>query len=185
MNVLTAVLAAGGESGEEMPSVLAVPLDEFIIGIIAFLIVFGGLAKFALPKIKATLEERANLIEGGLERAGAAEAEAAALLEQYRAQLAGAREEASAIRTQAQSDRNAIIEEARNEARIAAASVTAAAEAAMAAERAQAVSSLTKQVGEMAITLADKIVGQTLSDDARVRATVDSFIADLEKQAAR
>ena len=64
MNVLTAVLAAGGESGEEMPSVLAVPLDEFIIGIIAFLIVFGGLAKFALPKIKATLDERANLIEG-------------------------------------------------------------------------------------------------------------------------
>ena len=185
MNELTAVLAAGGESGEEMPSVLAVPLDEFIIGIIAFLIVFGGLAKFALPKIKATLDERANLIEGGLERAGAAEAEAAALLEQYRAQLAGAREEASAIRTQAQADRNAIIEEARNEARVAAASVTAAAEAAMAAERAQAVSALTKQVGEMAITLADKIVGQTLSDDARVRATVDSFIADLEKQAAR
>lgn len=185
MNVLTAVLAAGGETNEPMPSVLAVPLDEFIIGIIAFLIVFGGLAKFALPKIKATLEERANLIEGGLERAGAAEAEAAALLEQYRAQLAGAREEASSIRTQAQADRNAIIEEARNEARVAAASVTAAAEAAMAAERAQAVSALTKQVGEMAITLADKIVGQTLSDDARVRATVDSFIADLEKQAAR
>ena len=185
MNVLTAVLAAGGESGEEMPSVLAVPLDEFIIGIIAFLIVFGGLAKFVLPKIKATLDEGANLNEGGIERAGAAEAEAAALLEQYRAQLAGAREEASAIRTQAQADRNAIIEEARNEARVAAASVTAAAEAAMAAERAQAVSALTKQVGEMAITLADKIVGQTLSDDARVRATVDSFIADLEKQAAR
>ena len=29
-----AVLAAGGEGGEEMPSVLAVPVDELIIGII-------------------------------------------------------------------------------------------------------------------------------------------------------
>jgi hypothetical protein len=28
--------------------------------------------------------------------------------------------------------------------------------------------------------LADKIVGETLADDARVRATVDAFIADLE-----
>ncbi|MGB4325096.1 MAG: F0F1 ATP synthase subunit B [Candidatus Nanopelagicales bacterium] len=179
MNVLTAVLAAG-EAGEEMPSVLAVPVDEFIIGLIAFLIVFGGLAKFALPKIKETLDERANLIEGGLERASIAEAEAAEVLGQYKTQLAGAREEASGIRTQAQADRAAIIEEARNEARTAAASVTAAAEASMAAERAQAVSALTKQVGELAITLADKIVGETLADDARVRATVDAFIADLE-----
>jgi F-type H+-transporting ATPase subunit b len=98
--------------------------------------------------------------------------------------LAGAREEASAIRTQAQADRSAIIEEARNEARTAAAGVTAAAEAAMAAERAQAVSALTKQVGELAVSLADKIVGESLTDDSRVRATVDSFIADLEGQAA-
>lgn len=185
MSVLTSLLAAAGEGGEEMPSVLAVPLDEFIIGLIAFLIVFGGLAKFALPKIKETLDERANLIEGGLERAGAAEAEAAALLLEYKAQLAGAREEASVIRTQAQADRSAIIEEARDEARSAAASVTAAAEASMAAERAQAISSLTKQVGELAIALADKIVGQSLAEDARVRATVDSFIADLEGQATR
>ena len=35
---------------EEMPSVLAVPLDELVIGLIAFLIVFGGLAKFVLAK---------------------------------------------------------------------------------------------------------------------------------------
>lgn len=185
MNVLTSLLAAGGESGEEMPSVLAVPLDEFIVGLIAFIIVFGTLAKFVLPKIKATLDERADLIEGGLARAGEAEAEAAALLDEYRAQLAGAREEASAIRTQAQADRSAIIEEARNEARSAAASVTAAAEASMSAERAQAISSLTKQVGELAITLADKIVGEALADDARVQATVNAFIADLEGQAAR
>ena len=38
---------------------------------------------------------------------------------------------------------------------------------------------------ELAITLADKIVGEALADDARVQATVNSFIADLEGQAAR
>jgi F-type H+-transporting ATPase subunit b len=163
INALTAVqtvLAVGAESAEEPPSVLAVPIDELIIGIIAFLIVFGGLAKFALP----------------------AEAEANDLAEQYRAQLAAAREEAAAIRTQAQSDRTAIIDEARGEARSAAAVVTAAGEAQLAAERSQATSQLTRQVGELAVTLAGKVVGQSLTDDARIRQTVDDFLNDLERQ---
>jgi len=166
-----------------MPSVLAVPIDELIIGIIAFLIVFGGLAKFALPSIKKTLEERTNAIEGGIERAAKAEAEANALAEQYKAQLASAREEASAIRTQAQSDRTAIIDEARTEARTAAQQVTAQAEAQLAADRSQAQSQLTRQVGEMAVALAGKVVGTSLEDDARVRQTVEDFISDLERQA--
>ena len=188
INVIAAaqasVLAAGGEGAEEMPSVLAVPIDELIIGIIAFLIVFGGLAKFALPNIKKTLAERADAIEGGIERAAKAEAEANALAEQYREQMAAAREEASSIRTQAQSDRAAIIEEARAEARAAAQTVTAQAEAQLAADRSQATAALTHQIGELAVTLAGKVVGQSLSDDARVRQTVEEFISDLERQAS-
>ena len=181
MSVLAAVQAAG----EEMPRVLDVPIDEFIIGIIAFLIVFGALSKFALPKIKATLEERANIIEGGIQRSQAAEEEAQRLLEEYRSQLAQAREEAAGIRTQAQADRTAIIDEARNEARQAAAAVTAAAEASLAADRAQAMSTLTRQIGEISVALAGKVVGEALTDDARVRATVDAFLDDLERQVAR
>jgi F-type H+-transporting ATPase subunit b len=177
------VVQAAAEGGEEMPSVLAVPIDELIIGIIAFLIVFGGLAKFALPKIKATLDERADAIEGGIERAAKAEAEAKELAEQYRSQMAAAREEASTIRTQAQADRSAIIEEARTEARAAAATVTAQQEAQIAAERSQATAQLTRQIGELSIALASKVVGQSLTDDQRVRQTVEDFIADLERQA--
>lgn len=182
--VHTAVAAAGGEGGEEMPSVLAVPIDELIIGFIAFFLVFGGLAKLALPKIKETIDKRADLIEGGLQRAEASQAEAQALLDEYKAQLAQAREEASSIRTQAQADRTAIIEEARNEARLAAQQVTASAEAQIAADRAQATSQLTRQIGELSVALAGKVVGQSLSDDARVKATVDAFLAELESKAA-
>ena len=187
INVIAAVSAAVATSGgeaEEMPSVLAVPIDELIIGIIAFLVVFGALAKLALPNIKKTLEERSNAIEGGIERASVAEAEAQKVLEEYRAQLAQAREEASAIRTEAQADRARMIDEAKNEARAAAAQVTTAAEAQMAADRAQAMSQLTRQVGELAVTLAGKVVGESLTEDARVRSTVDAFLDDLERQAS-
>lgn len=175
-------ITAAGEN-EPMPSVLAVPIDELIVGIFAFLVVFGVLAKVALPKIKAALEARTDAIEGGIARAQAAQDEAEKARDEYRAALAQAREEAAAIRAQAQSDRASIVEEARTEARAAAAAVTAQAEAALAAERAQASAQLTRQVGEVAITLATKIVGQSLSDDARVRATVDEFLDTLESQA--
>lgn len=186
INVITAAGAAilAEEGGAPAPSVLAVPIDELIIGIIAFLIVFGGLAKFALPSIKRVLDERADAIEGGIARAELAEKEANRLAEEYKAQLAAAREEASSIRTQAQSDRTAIIEEARSEARAAAAQVTAQAEAQLAAERTSATSALTRQIGELAVDLAGKVVGQALTNDATVRQTVDEFIADLERQAA-
>ncbi|MDP4676462.1 MAG: F0F1 ATP synthase subunit B [Actinomycetes bacterium] len=176
------LLIAAGEN-EPMPSVLAVPIDELIVGIFGFLVVFGVLAKVALPRIKAALEERTNAIEGGIERAEAAQADAEKARDEYRAALAQAREEAAAIRTQAQSDRTAIVDEARTEARAAAATVTAAAEAQLAAERAQATAALTRQVGDMALTLATKIVGQGLADDARVRATVDDFLDSLEQSA--
>lgn len=184
-NIFATVAVLAATEGEEMPSVLAVPIDELIIGLIAFFVVFGVLAKLALPAIKKMLDERTDTIEGGILRAEEAQSQAQSVLEEYREQLSSAREEASAIRTQAQADRTAIIEEARNEARTAAAAVTANAEAQIAAERAQATASLTRQVGELAVGLAGKVVGTSLSEDARVRQTVEDFITDLEQQAAR
>ena len=41
---------------------------EFIIGTILFVLVFGFLAKLALPRIQKTLAERTEQIEGGLAR---------------------------------------------------------------------------------------------------------------------
>ncbi|HEY5134209.1 MAG TPA: F0F1 ATP synthase subunit B [Candidatus Nanopelagicales bacterium] len=171
-------------AAEDAPSVLAVPLDELILGIVAFLIVFWALSKLALPGIRKALDERTASIEGGIARAAVREAEANALYEQYQAQLAEARTEAAQIRAQAQSDKLAIVDEARVEATEAAAVVTARADAAISAERASTIASLRSEVGTLALTLAGKVVGESLEDDARARATVDRFIADLEAQAA-
>ena len=171
-------------SAAEQQNILRVPLDELIIGTVAFAIVFFMLAKFAFPAINKTLEERADAIEGGLKRAEDSQAEAAALLDQYRAQLTEARTEAANIRAQAQAEKTAMIDAAKSEAAAAAAAVPERAQAQMEAERAQALTSLRRDVSDLALTLAGKVVGETLSDDARARATVDRFIADLEAQAA-
>jgi len=169
----------------ESTNVLLPPLDELIIGLAAFLIVFALLSKLALPGIRKALDERTASIEGGIARAEQREAEAHALYEQYQAQLAEARTEAAQIRAQAQSDKAAMVEEARREASDAAAAVAARAEAQIGAERASTVASLRREVGTLAVTLASKVVGESLEDDDRARATVDRFIADLEAQAGR
>src|SRR6516165_1017745 len=64
---------------------------EFIIGTILFVLVFGFLARLALPRIQQILTERTEQIEGGLARSEEVQAEAQQLLEQYRQQLAEAR----------------------------------------------------------------------------------------------
>ena len=85
-------LIAASEAGSS--NVLALPLYEIIIALICFFIVFGALAKFALPNIKKTLDARADAIDGGIKRAEESQAEAAQLLEDYKQQLAEAREDA-------------------------------------------------------------------------------------------
>ena len=172
-------------AAESEVNILRLPLDELIIGTLAFAIVFFALAKFAFPAISKTLEDRADAIEGGLARAENSQAEAAAMLEQYRAQLADARGEAATIRAEAQAEKAAMIESARGEAATAAASVTERAQAQIEAERSQAMASLRGDVSELALTLAGKVVGESLTDDARARASVDRFIADLEVEAAK
>jgi F-type H+-transporting ATPase subunit b len=177
------VIAAG--TAPEGSAILLPATYDLIWGGLSFLIVIVLFWKFVLPRLKEVMEERSDRIEGGIARAEAMQQQAQGDLEAYKQALAEAREEAAAIRTQAQADRTAIVEEARTEARLAAAAVTAAAEAQILAERNQATAALTRQVGELAVGLAGKVVGQSLEDDGRVRATVDAFIADLEQQAAR
>lgn len=169
---------AGGS--EETPSVLSTPLDILILGTVAFFIVFIVLAKLALPAIKKTLEERTDAIEGGLERAAAAEKDAHEMLEKYKKQIAGAQDEAASIRAKAEADGKAIIAEAKNQAETERATIARRGEAQLAAERTQTVASLRQDVGGIAVDLAGRVVGASLEDDARATAVVDQFIAELE-----
>lgn len=167
----------------EGSAILLPAVYDLIWGGLSFLIVMVLFWKFVLPRLKQVMDERSELIEGGIARAEAAQAEAASTLAQYREQLAQARVDAAAIRTEAQQDRATIIEEARAEARAAAQLVTAAAEERLAQERSQIVGQLTAQVGTVALEIASKVVGQVLTNDEQLSQTVDSFIADIEQQA--
>jgi F-type H+-transporting ATPase subunit b len=175
---MTHLLAA--TSGSQDP--LIPTLTEVIIGTIAFLVVFGFLGKLALPRIQQTLRERTDQIEGGLERAEEAQAEANRVLEQYRQQLAEARHEAARLREEAKEQGAQIIAEMRQEAQAEARRLTEAAQAQIEAERQQALTSLRAEVGALATDLAGRIVGESLQDEARQSRVVDRFLDDLDQR---
>jgi F-type H+-transporting ATPase subunit b len=153
---------------------------EFIIGTILFVLVFGVMAKLLLPRIQQTLAERTELIEGGLAKSEEAQSEAKALLDQYREQLAEARHEASRLREEAREQGAQIIAEMREQAQAEARRVTEAAQAQIEAERQQALISLRAEVGTLATELASRIVGESLTDQARQSRMVDRFLSELE-----
>lgn len=177
--IVTAVTAAS-ESDE--PILLPASYD-IIWGGLSFLIVFLLFWKFVLPRMKESLAERTELIEGGIARAEQMQAEAKASLEQYQAQLAEARDEAAAIREKAHAEKIQIIDEARKAAEEAAAQVTANAMTQIQAEKAKATAELRREAGGIAADLAEKIIGESL-DRERSAAVVDRFIAELDSSKA-
>ena len=174
---MTHLLAA--TSGSQDP--LVPTLTELIIGAVAFLIVFGALGRIAIPRATKMLQERTNQIEGGLKRAEEAQAKADQLLEQYREQLADARHEASRLREEAREQGAQIIAEMREEAQAEARRLTEAANQQIQAERQQALTALRSEVGTLATDLASRIVGESLTDEARQSRVVDRFLDDLEE----
>ena len=126
------------------------------------------------------LDERAAAIEGNIAKADEAQAKAEAALQEYTAQLAGARQEAGDIREAARADAAKIVAKAKEDAVTEAARVTHAAQAQIEAERQSAVVSLRREVGSIAIDLASGVVGEQLSNDQKASALVDRFLADLE-----
>ncbi len=173
------------EVTSETPNPLIPKTPELIVGLVAFALLYLLLRRTVFPVFEKAYAERTEAIEGGIARAEKAQAEADAALAQYKAQLADAREEAGRIRTDAQSQRAAIVDEARNEARAEATRITEAATVQIESERRQAMVELRRNVGGLAVELAGRIVGESLEDDARQRGTVDRYLAELEQTAGR
>jgi F-type H+-transporting ATPase subunit b len=175
-NLAATVLAVSSPTNPLIPS-----STELILGLVGFIVVFGALGKVLLPRIQQTLQERTEAIEGGLERAEEAQAEAGAVLERYRAQLAEARHEAARLREEAREQGAQIIAEMRQQAQAEAARLIESANAQIESDRQQAFITLRAQVGELATELASRIVGESLADEARRSRVVDRFLDDLEE----
>jgi F-type H+-transporting ATPase subunit b len=173
-------LAVQEVPADEAPNPIVPHLPEVIVGLIAFGILYYFLKKYVIPLFERTFAERTAAIEGGIEKAEHAQAEAQRLLEQYRSQLAEARHEAAKLREQAREQGAAIIAEMRDQAQAEARRITEAAHAQIEADKTVALTSLRREVGTLAVTLASRVVGESLEDEARQRRMIERFLSELE-----
>ena len=167
----------------EEPNPLIPHTGEILLGIVVFLILVFLVRKYVVPNFEKAFAARTAAIEGGMREAERAQAEARAALEQYRAQLAEARHEAARIREDAREQGAAIVAEMREHAQLEANRIISTAHSQIDAERQQALNQLRTEVGALATTLAGRIVGESLEDEARQRRTVERFLSELESQA--
>ncbi|MEO5781595.1 MULTISPECIES: F0F1 ATP synthase subunit B [Arthrobacter] len=157
---------------------------EMGVVLVGFAVLMYIVVKYIVPMFEKTFAERAEAIEGGIAKAEKAQAEASAALEEYKQQLTDARAEANRIREEARAEGAQILADLKEKAGAESARITAQAHAAIESERKAAVVSLRAEVGTLATTLAGRIVGEALTDDARSARVVDRFLADLENQNA-
>ena len=161
----TLILAAEGPINPVIPHPA-----EIILGLVAFLLLFFVIKKFVSPRFEALYAERTAKIEGGIEKAEQAQAEA--------------RAEAARIRDDARAEGVQIIEELREQAQAESARIVAQGQHQLDAQRAQIVAELRADLGRTAVELASKVVGESLEDDTRRRGTVDRFLNELDAVAA-
>lgn len=148
---------------------------ELIFGAVAFLIILVFMTRFVLPSMNKLLEERRQKIQGEMERAEATRVEADTLLVDYRAQLASARDEANRIIEEARRTADQLRMDLQGKAEQESQGIVARAQEEIRAERDRVFQELRSQVGEIAVELAGKVVGQSLDKSAHER-LIDEYI---------
>jgi F-type H+-transporting ATPase subunit b len=149
--------------------------SELVVGAVAFAVIFFFMWKWVIPRVNTMLEERRTKIQGELERAEETRREADHILEEYRAQLTGAREEAGRIieetRKTAEQLRKDMLGKAEEESQ----GIVARAQDEIRAERDRVFQELRSQIGEISVELAARIVGESLDEAAHQR-LIDEYI---------
>lgn len=160
-------------------------LSEFIVGLVLALLVAFGVQKFVVPKFEKMYTDRAAEIEGGINRAQVIQAEAEQTKRQYQDQLAQSREQAARLREEARAQGAALVTEARAQAQAEYARIVEAGRQQLQIERDQAHHDLRAEIGVLATNLAERIIGESLTDRDRTQRTVDRFLAELDAQPSR
>jgi F-type H+-transporting ATPase subunit b len=151
---------------------------ELIVGAIAFAILFFFMWKWALPRANALLEERRKQIQGQLEQAEQTRRAADKELDEYRAQLAGARDEANRIIEEARKTADQLRRDIQAKAEEESQAIVGRAQEEIRAERDRVFQELRTQVGEIAVDLAGRVVNKELDKSSHER-LIDEYIDEV------
>jgi F-type H+-transporting ATPase subunit b len=175
VRVVSQALAGGGN--------FLIPNMTFVVELVAFLIVLGVLWRYVIPPVQQAMNVRQEMAR----KLVSDSEEAKELLEKaqtaYNTATADARHEAARLRAQAEQQRREIVEGASTEAEAGVAEIISRGQAQVEAERRQAVRQLKTDLGNLAVELAEKILGEALADNQRQERLIERFLSHIEEEA--
>ena len=147
--------------------------------LLAFLVVFGVLAKFGFPAIINMVDERNKYIDESLRKAHEAQERLANIEKEGESILQEAREKQAQILKEAAETRDAMVEKAQEKARAEGARLLEDARVAIEQERKAAIADIRRQVATLSVEIAGKVLKQNLKDDKSQMDLIDRMLDDV------
>ncbi|RYY66725.1 MAG: ATP synthase F0 subunit B [Chitinophagaceae bacterium] len=152
----------------------------FFWTLLAFLIVFFLLRKFAWGPILSSLNAREQGIAESLESAQRVKAEMAELKSENESLLAKAREERAQLLKEARETRDKMVNEAKDQAKVEANKIIAEAQAAINAQKMAALTEVKNQVGKLVIEVTEKVLRKELSGQQAQEAHINGLVNEIK-----
>jgi F-type H+-transporting ATPase subunit b len=167
----------------EASSNFLVPNGTFIVVLIAFIIVLGVIARYVLPPLNKVLTDRQEQIRGELAAADKAKADAEEADVERRATLDEARQHAREIVAQANATADQIVTSKQVQAQAEYDRIVQAADAEVAIARQAAVEEVTAKVGEIVLSAAERVIGREIQSRDH-QDLIDEAIAAVRAETA-
>jgi len=142
----------------------------------SFLIVFGILAKFGFPVITRMVDKRKAYIEESLTAAHKANEQLAHIKEQSDEIISSAKAEQVKILKDAADTRDRIVAEARDQAKVAGQKELEEIRMQIQSEKEQAIRDIRRQVAELSVDVAEKVLRDSLKDPKAQMSMIDRLV---------
>ncbi len=146
---------------------------------LTFLVVLFILWKFGFPVITSMVQERKAFIDDSLRQAREANERLANIQKEGESILQEAREKQAQILKEAAETRDAIVEKAQEKAREEGARLINDAKAEIEQEKKAAIADIRKQVAELSVEIAEKVLRQNLKGDKAQMDLIDRMLNDV------
>ncbi len=149
--------------------------------LVAFLLVFFILKKFAWKIIIQSLDEREQGIADSLESAQKMKAEMSQLKNENEALMAEAREERTKLLKEAKEIKDRLINDAKDQAKAEAAKIIADAHNAIQTQKMAALTDVKNQIGNMVIEISERVIRKQLDNKAEQEKYIQQMAGELNQ----
>ena len=163
----------------QLPAILTPDLGLLFWMLLAFLVVFGILAKYGFPAITNMVDERNRYIDESLRKAHEAQERLANIEKEGESILQEAREKQAQILKEAAETRDAIVEQAQAKARSEGARLLDEAKMAIEQEKKAAIADIRQPVATLSVDIAEKVLRKNLKDDKSQMDLIDRMLDEV------